>query len=175
MQAVRMRSEMSEYQRLMFEELNRIAESYKSDLDVAKAREKACPTTYPRQPVSVRPQTRPRCSCGSSSAKPRLTKISTRPSFSAIRRLSNSSHSPDRGARHHACVTAEVAKPSQENTDTCAVHCHGRCGVGTGLGAFREIRDRFFRTGDQIRDTLKLEFLGMTPMISATIASVFRQ
>ncbi len=38
--AVRVRSEMEEYKRLMFEEVSRIAESYRSDLSVAEAREK---------------------------------------------------------------------------------------------------------------------------------------
>jgi succinoglycan biosynthesis transport protein ExoP len=38
-QAVRLRAEMEEYKRLMFDELNRIAESYQSELQVAKSRE----------------------------------------------------------------------------------------------------------------------------------------
>src|SRR5690606_6902414 len=38
---IRLRGEMREYQRLMFEELGRIAQSYRSNVDVAKSREKS--------------------------------------------------------------------------------------------------------------------------------------
>lgn len=37
--------------------------------------------------------------------------------------------------------------------------------AGGGIAIFREFRDRFFRTGDQVRDVLGLEFLGNTPLI----------
>ena len=40
-QAVRLRNEMQEYRRLMFQEISRIAQSYKSDLEVSEAREKS--------------------------------------------------------------------------------------------------------------------------------------
>jgi len=32
-------------------------------------------------------------------------------------------------------------------------------------GAFREFRDRFFRTGEQVRDVLGLEYLGSVPLV----------
>ena len=35
--------------------------------------------------------------------------------------------------------------------------------AGVGIGVLRELRERFFRTGDQVRDELKLEFLGFVP------------
>jgi succinoglycan biosynthesis transport protein ExoP len=38
--------------------------------------------------------------------------------------------------------------------------------VGSGFGAFREYRDRFFRSGDQVRIELQTEFLGFAPIIS---------
>lgn len=44
-QAVRLRNEMQEYRRLMFQEISRIAQSYKSDLEVSEAREKSLAET----------------------------------------------------------------------------------------------------------------------------------
>lgn len=44
-QAVRLRNEMQEYRRLMFQEISRIAQSYKSDLEVSDAREKSLAET----------------------------------------------------------------------------------------------------------------------------------
>ena len=37
--------------------------------------------------------------------------------------------------------------------------------TSTGLAAFLEYRDRFFRTGDQVRSEAKVEFLGFLPFI----------
>jgi succinoglycan biosynthesis transport protein ExoP len=37
---------------------------------------------------------------------------------------------------------------------------------GTAFGAVREFRDRFFRTGDQIRKELAIEFLGLVPIVT---------
>lgn len=39
---------------------------------------------------------------------------------------------------------------------------------GSAIGGFRELRDRFFRTAEQVRDELGLEFLGLAPLIKAT-------
>src|SRR5262249_19234364 len=38
-------------------------------------------------------------------------------------------------------------------------------GLGVCLGALREFRDRGIRTGDQVRDDLGLEFLGLLPYV----------
>ena len=37
--------------------------------------------------------------------------------------------------------------------------------AGVGVGALREVRERGFRTGEQVRDELGLEFLGELPVI----------
>ena len=47
--------------------------------------------------------------------------------------------------------------------------------AGGGIGAFREYRERFFRTGDQVRDTLDIEFLGLIPMIESDMNRFTRQ
>jgi succinoglycan biosynthesis transport protein ExoP len=45
------------------------------------------------------------------------------------------------------------------------------CGVGGAVGAFREFRDRFFRTGEQVRDILGLEYLGSVPLVQPQTGS----
>ncbi len=39
---------------------------------------------------------------------------------------------------------------------------------GAGIGAFQEFRERFFRTGDDVRDALNLNFLGYLPIIGGS-------
>ncbi len=85
-QAARLRTEMQEYRRLIFEELGRIADSYMNEAQVAKAREDSL-----RESVAA-------ATGISSSANETLvqlreleresepTKISTRPSFSATKK-----------------------------------------------------------------------------------------
>ncbi len=165
-QAVRMRSEMSEYQRLMFEELNRIAESYKSDLDVAKAREKSLSDNV-SQATGI--------SASANETKVQLRELEREAEtyknlyqtfLQRYQEAVQQQSFPVTEARVITRASPPKSPSHPKKTLILALFIVMGGAVGTGLGAFREIRDRFFRTGDQIRDTLKLEFLGMTPMIS---------
>jgi uncharacterized protein involved in exopolysaccharide biosynthesis/Mrp family chromosome partitioning ATPase len=53
--------------------------------------------------------------------------------------------------------------PSNSLTLTIFVTLGGM--IGIGLGGIREYRERFFRTGGQVRDELGLETLGMIPLL----------
>jgi succinoglycan biosynthesis transport protein ExoP len=164
-QAVRMRSEMSEYQRLMFEELNRIAESYKSDLDVSKAREKSLLDSV-AQATGV-------------SATANETQVQLRELEREAETYKNLYQTFLQ--RYQEAVQQQSFPVTEARVITRAnpsdVPSHPRkplimalflimgAAWGCGVGAFREIRDRFFRTGDQVRDVLHLEFLGTMPLI----------
>ncbi len=91
-QAVRLRREMNEYKRLMFEELNRIAQSYRSDLDVATAREKSLRDSLAQATAVSASASENQVHCESFSALRKATKISTSYSFSAIRKPFSSRH-----------------------------------------------------------------------------------
>lgn len=169
-QSVRLRGEMEEYRRLIFDELRRIAESTRSDLDVAKAREDQLRQEM-QQAIGVT--------------------TAANDSLVQLRELERSSETyknlyqtfltryqetvqqqsfPVTDARviTAATVPAEPSAP-RENIVLAAAAALGLL-FGVMLGGVREYRDRFFRTGDQVREVLGIEYLGAAPLLTDAAA-----
>lgn len=168
-QAIRLRTEMAEYKRLMFEELGRIAESYKSDLDVAKAREKSL-TDSVAGATGV--------SAAANETKVQLRELEREAETyknlyqSFLQRYQEAIQQQSFPVTDARVITrGAVAKAPSKPKKPLVVAIFFALGAaaGCGIGAFREFRDRFFRTGDQIRDVLGLEFLGITPLVQSVI------
>lgn len=167
-QAVRLRREMNEYKRLMFEELNRIAQSYRSDLDVATAREKSLRDSL-AQATAV--------SASASENQVQLRELQrTSESYKNQYQLFLQRYQeaiqqqtfPVTEARVITQATVSIAPSYPRKPLFLALFGLAGVMVGCGLGAFREFRDRFFRTGDQVRDVLGVEFIGIAPAIDPT-------
>ncbi|SIQ00412.1 succinoglycan biosynthesis transport protein ExoP [Rhizobium sp. RU35A] len=164
-QAVRLRQEMSEYERLMFDELRRIAESYQSELEVARSRERNI-TEGVRNATNV--------SVAASETQVQLRELER--SSETYRNLYQTFLQ-----RYQEAVQQQSFPVTEARIITRPVPPVGpsspRKGLvlvasvllglmaGGAIAAFREFRDRFFRTGDQVRDILGLEYLGATPEI----------
>jgi succinoglycan biosynthesis transport protein ExoP len=166
-QAVRLRGEMREYQRLMFEELGRIAESYQSEVDVARSRENSLTdsvamaagisATANETQVQLRELER------GAEAYKNLYQTFLQRYQEAIQQQSF----PITEARIISrAMPPETPSHPRKGLVLALAFVLG-CGAGAGFGAFREFRDRFFRTGDQVRDVLGLEFLGIAPQVAA--------
>jgi succinoglycan biosynthesis transport protein ExoP len=166
-QTVRLRNEMKEYERLIFDELKRIAESYESDFQVARAREQNL-TDNLSGAVGV-------------SAGANVTLV-------ALRQLERESETYrnlhqaflqryQEALQRESSPITEARVITKAATPTSASHprvplvlalslLFGGL-VGVGLGALFEFRDRAFRTGEQIRSELGLEYFGMLPRVRA--------
>lgn len=159
-QAVRLRNEMQEYKRLMFSELKRIAESYKSDRDVAEAREKS---------IEASVNQASNASASASETQVQLRELereadSYRTLYQNFLQRYQESVQQQTFPVTDARIISSAEPPERPSKPSKAVALAvffvlGGL-VGSGIGAFREFRDRFFRTGDQIRDVLGQEFLG---------------
>lgn len=165
-QAVRLRSEMSEYERLMFEEVNRIAESYKSDLDVAKAREKSLSDSVSQATGISATANETQVQLRELEREAETYKNLYQTFLQRYQEAVQQQSFPVTEARVITRASPPKSPSHPKKPLVLALFIVMGGAVGCGFGAFREIRDRYFRTGDQIRDTLKLEFLGMTPLIS---------
>lgn len=166
-QAVRLRAEMAEYERLMFEELGRIAESYRSELDVAQGREKSLSD-------SVAEATGIAANAGENQVQLRELER-TADTYknlytSFLTRFQEATQQQSFPVSDSRIITRPTApdKPSKPKKPlVLAASAFLGLLVGCGLGAFREFRDRFFRTGEQIRTSLNLEYLGIAPLLHA--------
>jgi succinoglycan biosynthesis transport protein ExoP len=162
---INLRSEMHEYERLMFEELSRIAEVYRSELDIARSREKSLSQSLTGLVDAT---------------------AATNETLVALRELEREAESYKELyktflQRHQetvqqqsfpiteARVIMNALKPSRPSEPRKLRVLAFMFVLGGGLGicltSLRELRDRGFRTGEQVREDLGLEFLGMVPYV----------
>lgn len=165
-QAIRLRKEMEEYRRLMFEELGRIAESYKSDLAIAKAREMSLQNSVTLatgvSAVANETQVQLRELEREAETYKNLYQTFLQRYQEAVQQQSF----PVTDARVISSATAPDSPSQPRKLLMLAAFCFVGAAFGAGVGAFREFRDRFFRTGEQVRDILGLEFLGIAPLMN---------
>lgn len=166
-QTVRLRAEMREYERLIFDELKRIAESYQSDLQVAKAREQNLADSV--------------AGAAGISAGANVTLVELRELEREAETYRNLHQTflqryqeavqrqsfPVTEARviTAASVPTDASHPRTPLVLVLSLMVGGM--IGVGLGAVLEFRDRAFRTGDQVRSELGLEFFGMLSRVRA--------
>ena len=163
--AVRLREEMAEYRRLMFEELNRISESYKNELDVARSREKSLAD-------SVNSAKTESASAGQSSVQLRELERSAetyRNLYQTFLQRYQEAIQQQSFPITEARIITRPVKPQRPSypRKLMVIALFGIFGaaLGSGFAGIREMRDRFFRTGEQIRDEVNLEYLGSLPRL----------
>ena len=154
---------MSEYQRLMFDELKRIAESYRSNMSIAMAREaglnEKLEEAKARSTVANDDQVKLRELQRDAETYKNLVHAYQQRSQEAAQQATL----PITEAR----IISEAVpalKPSSPKKGLSLAFA-GLLGLmfGGGVGVLREWRERFFRTGDQVRSNLGLEFIGNVP------------
>jgi succinoglycan biosynthesis transport protein ExoP len=163
-QSIRLRNEKAEYRRLMFEELARIAQTYQSSLDVAKARQKtledqvaaATGTSVTANDAQVQLRELER----EADTYKELYKTFLQRYQEAVQQQSF----PITEAR----VISETRKPTKPSAPKkpliATLSLLAGLVVGAALAGLREFRDRYFRTSDQIRDYLDIDALGIIPL-----------
>jgi polysaccharide biosynthesis transport protein len=166
-QAVRLREEMDEYKRQMFEELNRIAESYQSELTIAQTREKSLSD-------SVAKATTISSNAGETQVQLRELERTAdtyknlyQTFLTRFQEATQQQSFPITNSRIITKPQVPIKASSPVKPLVVAFSIILGLGFGGGIGAYREFLDRFFRTGDQIRDTLDLEYLGYVPLVEA--------
>jgi succinoglycan biosynthesis transport protein ExoP len=162
---------MSEYQRLMFDELRRIAESYKSTLEVARGREKSLETQV-TQATGI--------SASANDSQVQLRELEREADtykklyetfLQRYQEAVQQQSFPVTEARVISNPTVPDKPSSPKKPLILALSMFLGLLGGSGVAAFRELRDRFFRTGDQIREVLNLEPLGTVPYSKPTSAT----
>lgn len=168
LQAAKLRSDMKEFERLIFDELSRISQSYKSEFDIAAAREKALEKALNRE-VGVNGNVNE----DMVTLRELLRQAdSYRNVYQSLLQQYHSQGQIQSFPISEARVLTTAIPPLQPSSPkrllTLFISLALGGALGVGMVAFRETRDRGFRTVAQVGDYLRLEFLGMLPLLTQT-------
>jgi polysaccharide biosynthesis transport protein len=165
MQAVKLRRVMSELSTLVFNEMSRIAASYQSDVEVARARE----TTLERSLAGLAGE-----NAEKNEAMVRLQELQRESEnykalqgtfMQRIQQVQEQQSLP--GSEAHIITPASApthpSHPKRLLSMALGLLFGGLAGVA--LAAAREARDNVFRVASDVRDGLGMEFLGILPAI----------
>lgn len=164
-QAVRLRNEMQEYRRLMFQEVSRIAQSYKSDLEVSEAREKTLEASIARATNVSNSASQTQVQLRELQREAETYKNMYQTFLQRYQEAMQQQSFPVTEARVISKAMPPKIPSKPNKPMLLALFMIMGAAAGGGIAMFREFRDRFFRTGEQVRDVLGLEFLGNTPLI----------
>ena len=160
-QVIELKREMAEYNRLIYEELQRLAESYRSEAEVARGKEQSLASSMSslvgqnnitnETLVQLRQLERESETYRSlySTFMQRYQEALQQQSF------------PITEARVITVATPPQIASFPKKSLIMALSLVLGGMAGAGVGALREYRDRVFRVASQVRDELGLEFLGL--------------
>jgi polysaccharide biosynthesis transport protein len=163
LQVVTLRRNMAEYQRLMFEELKRIGETYRSEGEVARAKEDSLNSSL----AALVGQ-----SAGTDQTMVQLRELEREADTyrtlhtAFLQRYQETIQQqtfPMTEARVITVATPPAAPSYPKRSVILTLSLLLGAVAGVGVGALREYRDRVFRVASQVRDELGIEFLGMLP------------
>jgi polysaccharide biosynthesis transport protein len=164
-QLVGLRAEMRSIERLIFEELGRIAESYQSDYEVARSREKSLSESLSGA-LGVTAEANDALVTLRELERQADTFRTLHRTF--IARFEEATQKQSFPITEARIITraSPPQTPSQPNKNRILVvsFLFGAT-VGAGIGFLREKGDRAFRTGAQVRAELGTEFLGILPLL----------
>ncbi|MEO9335922.1 polysaccharide biosynthesis tyrosine autokinase [Mesorhizobium sp. SB112] len=164
-QAVSLRREQEDLTRQIYGELRRVTESYRNEYEVAKSRETSLRTSLGQMTGD------------SSDANQALVKLRELEQKSAalatlyqafLARYEEASQQqsfPIAKARVISEASNPVGASSPRKSMILALSLVLGMMVGGAAAAFQEFQERFFRTGEDVRNSLDLDFLGYLPLV----------
>jgi len=163
---VNLKNTMDELSTLLFQELARVAQSYRSDYEAAAVREKALADNLRRQQsVAV----------GANDAQAHLRQLEQKAeSYKTVYQSFMQRHAEAEQQETFAMTDAHVMSvatpplapsyPRKPLVLVISLALGAFAGVGAGM--LRESMDRVFRTAGQVREELGVDLLGMLPVLS---------
>src|SRR5262245_47632002 len=172
---VDLRARMQEVRKVISDELNRIAQTYRSDYEIAKAREESINKSL-TEIVSVSQTT--------NQAQIVLRDLESRAQSSRqlhdsfLQRYMETVQQQSFPISEARVITRATPPLRPSNPRTLFVLMVGAAGgviAGFGLGLLRDIRDQVFRTNDQVASILHTDCIAMLPKVKGQVSSRSRQ
>jgi polysaccharide biosynthesis transport protein len=164
---INLRNQMRELRRNIFAELERTAESFKSDYEIAKAREESVQKSLNQ--IIAESQT---------TSEAQITLHSLQSTAETYRALYDSflqrymesvqqQSFPVSEARLITSATRPLTKSSPQPILILALAGFGGVILGLGLGVLRDISDRVFRSTSQVEERLKIDCICVIPLVKS--------
>jgi succinoglycan biosynthesis transport protein ExoP len=163
---VNLRAEMKEYERLMFEELGRIAEVYRSELEIAKRREEALKTNFSSLVGENASSNETLVALRELEREAESYRTLYQSFLQRYQQVVQNQSFPITDARIIRNAQPPYAASKPQKSKIMALALLFGVGMGVFFGVLREMSDSGFRMADQVRDELGLEFIGLLPVVS---------
>ncbi|MGO8847679.1 MAG: GNVR domain-containing protein [Methylocella sp.] len=162
---VNLKHSMDEFSALIFQELGRIAESYRSDYEVAVARLKVLTNDLNRQQgvavIANDAQTQLR----QLEQKAESLKTLYQSFLQRFQEVAQQESFPMTDAHIISMASAPSSPSFPRKSRVFAISLVLGAMAGAGIGLLRESMDRVFRTGEQVREELGVDVLGLLPLL----------
>ncbi len=166
--AVNLKDEMREYERLMFEELSRLAEGYRSELEIAESREKSLKGSLEKIVALSASENKSLVTLRELEREAATYRDLRQRYLQRYNEALQQESFPIAEARVIASATTP-RKPSYPKKLVILILFAFLGGAGGGaVGFFRELREKGFYSEDQVKSQLALECLGILPAVSMT-------
>jgi succinoglycan biosynthesis transport protein ExoP len=168
-QAQKFQNDMIEYQRVIFDELRRISESYQSEYEIAKSREQSLQASLNSMVGESALTNETLVTLRELEREAESYKNLYQTFLQRYQETVQQQSFPITEARviTEARTPQKPSHPRKALVIALSLVLGGGCGLG--LGALREFRDRGVRTGLQVREQLGLEFLGLLPILPSKL------
>ena len=165
-QVLALRKEAAGYENQIFGELSRIKESYLSDLQIARDREKALTDQIAKLTGASADDNRTLVALNELSRQSDSLRTLYQSFLEKFEDLTQQQSSPVSEVRIIAVAFPPMSASEPRTSLILPLALVGGLALGIGLGMIREYRDRTFRRGDQLRRELQLDFLGAVPLLA---------
>lgn len=162
---INLRAEMKEYERLMFEELGRIAQVYRSELDIAKRREEALKENFKNLVGENASSNETLVALRELERESESYRTLYQSFLQRYQQVVQNQSFPITDARIIRSAQPPTGASRPQKARILALSLLFGIGMGVCFGVLREMSDSGFRMAEQVRDELGLEFLGLLPEI----------
>ncbi|MCE1238279.1 MAG: polysaccharide biosynthesis tyrosine autokinase [Hyphomicrobiales bacterium] len=164
--AVNLRSEMKQYERLVFEELSRIGQSYHSDYQIAKSRLESLEENFRKMMAQTAGDNKTLVTLRELERESETYKELYKTFLGRYQQAIQQQSFPITDARviTSASPALKASWPKKGLLLALGFVLGGLLGAAGAF--FLEMRDQVFRTGDQVQTELGLEFLGLLPVLA---------
>ena len=163
--AVKLRREIADVQRAMLDEFHRIAESYKSEYEIAKQREAALKNSLDEKVAQSRTTDQAQVALRELDSSARQYQALQDAYIKRYVEVVQQESLPITEAQFISRASPPLTSNSSKSHLILAFAALGGIVFGAGIAVLRESMDRVFRTGKQVANTLGTDCIALLPIL----------